>query len=43
MQLKVENIENELDMKVESLIEDIHKFRDDLRLQLNKYKQDFGK
>ena len=41
MQFKIENIENEIDIRVESLIEEIQKYRNDF--QLKKYKQDFEK
>jgi hypothetical protein len=43
MQLKIENIENEMDIRIESSIEAINKYRDDFMLQLKKYKQDFEK
>jgi hypothetical protein len=43
MQLKIESIEFEMDIRVESLIEDIHSYRDIFMLQLKKYKQDFEK
>ena len=39
----VENIENEITIRVESLIEEIQKYRNDFMLQLKKYKQDFEK
>ena len=32
-----------MDIRVESLIEEINKYRDDFMLQLKKYKQDFEK
>jgi hypothetical protein len=41
MQSKIENIENEMDIRVESLIGEIHTLRDDFMFQLEKYKQDF--
>ena len=41
--MKIENIENEMDIRVESLISEIHKYRDDYRLQLNKYKEELKK
>ncbi len=41
MQLELEHIENEMDVRVESLIEEIHRYRVGFMLQLNKYKKDF--
>jgi hypothetical protein len=43
MQFNIENIENEIDIRFESLIEEIQKYRNDFMLQLKKYKQDFEK
>jgi hypothetical protein len=43
MQSKIYNIENEMDIRVESLISEINQYCDDYRLQLNKYKEDFKK
>jgi hypothetical protein len=43
MQLKIENIEFEIDIRVESLIEEVHSYRDIFMLQLKKHKQDFEK
>ncbi len=41
MQSKIENIENEMDIRVESLIGEIHVIRDNFMLQIKKYRQDF--
>ncbi len=43
MQLKIENIENEMDIRVESLISEINQYRYHYRLQLKKYKEHFKK
>ena len=43
MQSKIEKIENEMDIRVESLISEIHQYRDDYREKLNKFKEDFKK
>ncbi len=43
MKLKIENIEYELDIKTESLISEIQNCRDEYRMQLDKYKNDFEK
>ncbi len=43
MKLKIENIEYELDIRTESLIIEIQNYRDEYRLQLDKYKKDFEK
>jgi len=40
---KVETLENEMDIRVESLIAEIHKYRDDYRLRLNNSKTEFQK
>jgi hypothetical protein len=39
MMLKIENIENEIDLRVESMISEIHNYRDEHMLQLDKYKK----
>ncbi len=43
MQSKIYNIENEMDIRVEALISEINQYRDDYRLKLKKYKEDFKK
>jgi hypothetical protein len=43
MQTKIYNIENEMDIRVESLISEINQYRDDYREKLKKYKEDFKK
>ena len=43
MKLKIENIEYEMDIRTKSLIIEIQNYRDDYRLQLDKYKKDFEK
>ena len=43
MHLKIENVENELDIRVESLIIEIEKYRDDYRKQLDGFKINFQK
>jgi hypothetical protein len=43
MKFKIANIENEIDIRFESLLEEINKYRDDFMLQLKEYKQDFEK
>ena len=40
---KVEELEIEMDIRVESLIMEIHKLRDDCRLKLENSKQEFQK
>jgi hypothetical protein len=40
---KVETLENEMDIRVESLIAEIHNYRDDYRLRLNNSKTEFQK
>ena len=40
---KVESLENEMDIRVESLIAEIHKYRDDYRFRLNNSKTEFQK
>jgi hypothetical protein len=39
--MKIENIENEMDIRVESLISEIQKYRDDYQLELNQNKEDY--
>jgi hypothetical protein len=41
MQLKKLYIENEMDNRVESLIEEINKYREDFMLQIEKFKTRF--
>lgn len=43
MQAKLESIENEMEMRVESLVTQINKYRDECRMQLKKCKEDFEK
>jgi hypothetical protein len=43
MQLKMLNVENEMDIRVESLILEIQNYRDVYKLQLEKYKENFEK
>ncbi len=43
MKLKIENIEYEMDIRTKSLIIEIQNYRDDSRLQLDKFKKDFEK
>ena len=40
---KVEDLENEMDIRVQSLIMEIHEYRDDCRLKLENSKQKFQK
>jgi hypothetical protein len=40
---KIENIEFEMDIRVESLIADIHKYRDKYKHKLDIYKEKFKK
>ena len=40
MQLKIENLENEMDIRVESLISNIQKYRDEFMQKLKQYKSD---
>ena len=40
MQLKIENLENEMDTRVESLILNIQKYRDEFMQKLKQYKSD---
>jgi hypothetical protein len=37
MKLKIENIEFEMEIRVESLISEIHSYRDNIMAQLKKY------
>jgi hypothetical protein len=41
--LKLKNIENEMDIRVEPMISEINNYRDHYRLQLNKYKIELQK
>ncbi len=43
MQLKIENIENEMDIRVESLISEINQYRYVYRVQLDFKKWEFNK
>ena len=43
MQLKIESLEDQMDLKVESLISEIHKHRDEYMEKLNKFKMDLKK
>ena len=43
MQGKIESLEVEMEARVESLIRQINKHRDECRLQLKKCKEDFEK
>ena len=43
MQLKMVNVENEMDIRVESLILEIQNYRDAYKLQLEKYLENFEK
>jgi hypothetical protein len=43
MQLKIENIEHEMETRIESLIRQINKHRDECRLLLKKCREDFEK
>jgi hypothetical protein len=43
MQLKIESIENEMDMRVKSLILQIQKYHENYKSKLVKYKDDFQK
>lgn len=40
---KIEIIQNEIDLRVESLVEQIHKYRDDCMKKLDCFKKDFLK
>ena len=41
--LKIERIENEMDIRVESLIESIHKYREECKIKLETVKEEFQK
>jgi hypothetical protein len=41
LQLKIVNIENEMDVRVESLISQKNLYSEDFMLKLKKYKKDF--
>ncbi len=41
--LKIEKIENEMDVRTESLIIEIHNYRADFKLKLDEYKMEFQK
>ena len=43
LRLKIEKIENELDIRVESLILEINGYRDECRKKLHKLKNNFKK
>ena len=43
MQLKIETVEDQMDMRVESLITEIHKYRDEYMEKLKKFKVDLQK
>jgi hypothetical protein len=43
MQLKIETLEDQMDLRVESLISEIHKCRDEYMEKLKKYKIDLQK
>jgi hypothetical protein len=43
MQLKIETLEDQMDLRVESLIIEIHKYRDEYMEKLKKYKNDLHK
>jgi hypothetical protein len=40
---KIENIENEMDMRVESLVSSIHDYRDECKKKLDLIRDDFKK
>ncbi len=40
---KIENIENEMDLRVESLVSSIHDYRDECKKKLNLIRDDFKK
>ena len=40
---KIEGIENEMDVRVESLVNMIHDYRDECKHKLNKAKEEFQK
>ena len=41
MQNKLFNIENEMDIRVESLISEIHQYRNEFKLELNEFQREF--
>ena len=43
MQVKIQIIENEIEMRVNTLITELNKYRDDFKLKLKEYKDDFVK
>ncbi len=43
MQVKIQSIENEIEMRVGSLIVGLNKYRDDSKLKLKEYNDDFVK
>ena len=43
MQLKIESIQNQIDLRVESLITEVHEYRDKCMNNLGKYKDDLKK
>ena len=43
MNLKFENTENEMDIRVESLIANIYEYRDECKNKLNKIREDLKK
>jgi hypothetical protein len=42
-EIKFENIENEMEIRLESIISDAYKFQDDFKKRLNSYKNEFKK
>jgi hypothetical protein len=42
LNFKIENIENEMDIRVESLVTSIHEYRDECKAKLDKYKENFA-
>jgi hypothetical protein len=43
LSLKIEDIENEMDMRVESLVSSIHDYRDECKKKLDLIREDFKK
>jgi hypothetical protein len=43
LSLKIEDIENEMDMRVESLVSSIHDYRDECKKKLDLIRDDFKK
>jgi hypothetical protein len=41
MQNKLINIENEMDIRVESLVDEIHQYRNEFKLELNDFQREF--